>query len=240
MASDLDAILDRAQREKQGHLEFLGALVNKQVDGLKARSLERRIKQGNFPRNMNFDNFDWNFQPGLNVENLKNLKTLSFIGNHSPLLIFGKSGCGKSHIATSLGIEACHAGFRVKFFKIQELLSFLYATLADETTAETIEKLSRLDLLIIDHIGFIRKKEEYPSLLLDLICACQDRVSIIITSSISLEEWGKALGNPTIINDIVDRLFHHANIINIRPAKSYRTQGPHAPKIASTEIEKSS
>ena len=123
------------------------------------------------------------------------------------------------------------AGFRVTFYKLQELLALLYATLADDSTDDAIAKLSRLDLLIIDHIGFIRKKDEYASLLLDLICACQDRVSLVITTSISLEEWGAAFGNNAITNDIVDRLFHRAAVINIRPGRSYRTEGPNAPKL---------
>jgi len=158
MAQNLEAVLEKAQSEKQGHLEFLAELVDAQVDGFKNRSLERRLKQANLPRNMSFENFDWNFQPGLNVEQLKNLKTLNFISNHQSVLISGKTGCGKSHIASALGLVACEAGFRSKFYMLQELLAYLYSTLADETTVEAIEKLARLDLIIIDRIGFIRKK----------------------------------------------------------------------------------
>jgi DNA replication protein DnaC len=76
--------------------------------------------------------------------------------------------------------------------------------------------MARLDLLIIDRVGFIRKKDEYASLLLELISACQDRVSIITTSNISIEEWGQAFGSISITNDIVDRLFHKASILNVK------------------------
>jgi len=231
MAEALAPVLARAERDKNGHIEFLATLVEKQLQAARDRSLDRRIRMANFPPNMTFDNFDWGFQPGLNVEYLKNLKTLSFVTQHQPLLILGKTGTGKTHIATALGITACLAGCRVKFFKLQELMTHLYASLADDTTSETIARLARLDLLIIDHIGFIRAKPEYPSLLLDLVCACQDHVALIITSSISLEEWGQAFGNHTITHDIVDRLFHRAGVINIRPGKSYRTQGPEAPHL---------
>jgi DNA replication protein DnaC len=232
MAETLETCLAVAEREKQGHLEFFAQLVQKQLEAVQKRSLERRVKSANFPRNMTFDNFDWNFQPGLNIEQLKNLKELGFVINHQPLLIFGKSGCGKSHIAASLGIEACRSGFRVGYYKLQELLALLYATLADDSTDEVIGKLARLDVLIIDHVGYIRKKDEYASLLLDVVCSCQDRVSLIVTTSISLEEWGMAFGNNAITNDIVDRLFHRAIVINIRYARSYRTEGPNAPKIS--------
>lgn len=235
MAQALDDVIQKAEKEKAGHLEFLAMLVEVQTTAMKQRSLDRRISLANFPRNMTFDNYDWGFQPGLNVEQLKNLAALNFIANHHPLLILGKTGSGKTHIATALGIEACKADLRVGFYKFQELMSYLYSTLADDTTDEAVGKLARLDLLIIDHIGFVRKKDEYPSLLFDLICACQDRVSLIVTSGISLEDWGTAFGNNAITNDIVDRLFHHANVINIRKARSYRTEGPNAPPLAFTE-----
>lgn len=235
MANAMDDVLKKAEAEKAGHLAFLERLVEIQMNAVKNRSLERRINQANFPPNMTFDNFDWGFQPGLNVEQLKNLATLNFVANHHPLLILGKTGVGKTHIATALGVEACKAGLRARFFKLQELMNHLYATLADDTTDVAVAKLARLDLLIIDHIGFIRKKDEYPSLLLDLICTCQDRVSLIITSGISLEEWGTAFGNNAITNDIVDRLFHHANVINIREGVSYRMQGPNAPRLSLPE-----
>ncbi len=235
MAEALEAMMEKAEREKAGHLEFFASLVEIQLSAMRRRSLDRRISLANFPRNMTFDNFDWGFQPGLNVEQLKNLKALAFVANHHPLLILGKTGVGKTHIAAALGIEACKAGFRVQFYKLREVLSYLYTTLADDTTEEAVAKLARLDLLIIDHIGFIRKKDEYPSLLLDLVCACQDRVSLILTSGISLEEWGVAFGNNAITSDIVDRLFHHASVINIRQGRSYRTEGPNAPELSFPE-----
>jgi DNA replication protein DnaC len=230
MAEALEASLKKAYKEKQGTLQFIAELVQIQLEAVQKRSLELRINKAYFPPKMTFDNFDWSFQPGLNVEYLKDLQALGFIVNRQPLLILGKTGTGKTHIATSLGIKACEAGFRVRFYKLQELLAMLYATLADDTTDDIINKLTRLDLLIIDQLNYIRTKKEYPSLLLDLVSACHNRLALIVTTSISFEEWGDALGNPSITHAIVDRIFDHAGIINIRPGRSYRTEGPNAPK----------
>ena len=232
MAQALEEALEKAHQQKQGALQFLAELVQKQLEAVRKRSLERRIQMAQFPPQMTFDNFDWGFQPGLNVEYLKDLQELGFIVNRQPLLILGKTGTGKTHIATALGIKACEAGFKVQFHKLQQLLAMLYATLADDTTDEIIAKLTRQDLLIIDHFNYIRTKKEYPSLLLDLVSACHDRLALIVTTSISFEEWGDALGNPSITHAIVDRLFHRAGVINIRPGRSYRTEGPHAPKLS--------
>lgn len=235
MAETLDSALDRAEKQREGYLTFLFQLVSTQLKARELRSVERRIKKAGLNKNMTFETYDWNFQPSLNVEYLKDLAELSFIPEHHPVLILGKSGTGKTHLAHALGIRACENGYQVDCYKLQTLLDKLYATLADDTTDEAIGRLARLDILIIDRIGYIRTRPEYPSLLLDLISACQNRTSLIITSSISFTEWGQAIGSPSIVNAIVDRIFHKARLINITPGKSYRTQGPEAPDLQQTD-----
>ncbi|MGM0665547.1 MAG: IS21-like element helper ATPase IstB [Thermodesulfobacteriota bacterium] len=229
MAEALDAALENAH--DKSHLQVISQLVEIQLAAVKSRSVKRRIQKAGLPQNMTFDNFDWNFQPDLNTEQLRNLKDLSFVLNRQPLIIIAKTGAGKSHIAAALGIKACQAGFKVQLESFQGLLAKLYATLADDSTDEMISRLARLDLLIIDHVNHIRTKPEYPSLLLDLVSTCHEKLSFIITTSISFEEWAEALGNASITHAIIDRLMHRAHVINIRNALSYRTQGPHAPQV---------
>jgi len=235
MAESLDTGLSNAEQNQYGYLQFLDELLESQVLGRQQRSLQRRIKKAGIPEGMNFENWDWNFQPGLNVEYLKDLQELGFVRNKQPLLILGKNGCGKTHIAAALGLRACELEFRVAFYRLQDILSLLYSGLADDTTDEILMRMARLDLLILDNVSYIRTKDEYPTLLLDLIRACQDKVSLIVTTDISLEEWGTALGNPSVIHAVLDRLFHRAEILNIRHAISYRSLGPHAPHISSSE-----
>lgn len=239
MADILENAMEEAHQKKHGRIQFLDQLVQHQRRAVAQRSLDRRIQKAKFPRKMTFEHFDWGFQPGLNVEYLKDLMQLDFVANQQTVLILGKTGTGKTHIATALGIKACEAGYRVLFFKLQNLLSLLYATLADDTTDEVIAGIARSHLLIIDHVDFIRTRADYPSLLLDLVSVCHQRVSMIFTTGISFEQWGEALGNPSITHAIVDRIFHHAKVINIRPGRSYRTEGPHAPKLEQTQEPKS-
>lgn len=231
MSEALDLCLKEAEQERCGYLSFLSTLLSHQIKGRSQRSIERRIKKAGLIPCLNFETFDWNFQPALNVEYVKDLAQLDFVANYQPLLILGKSGSGKSHLANAFGIRACEAGYKVAFYTLQSLLKKLYATLADNTTDEIISLLMRVDLLIIDALGFIRSKPEYPSLFLDLVRATQQRTALILTSHISFQEWGELIGNLSIANAIVDRLFYKASLININPALSYRTEGPHAPKI---------
>lgn len=229
MVDVLDTVIEHAH--EQSHLQFLSQLVHHQLAAVNNRSLDRRVKKAQFPHTMRFDTFDWNFQPGLNIEQLKNLQDLSFVANPHPVIILGKTGTGKTHIATALGITACEQGLHVQFYTLQNLLNRLYATLADDTTDDLIASLLRLDLLIIDHAENILTKPEYPTLLLGLVNACQDKLAIIFTSGISFEEWAQTLGNPSITHAIIDRLMYRAEVINIRHGISYRAQGPYAPHI---------
>lgn len=231
MAEYLDEALVKAHDEQTGHLAFLADILDRQLAARRQRSLDRRLKVAAFPSGMTFDTFDFAFQPSLNVEYLKDLMTLTFVAERRPLLILAKSGAGKTHIAAALGILACQADFKVQFHTLQSLLLKLYTSLADDTVDEVITVLSGLDLLIIDNIGNLRTKPDYPSLLLDLITACQGRTSIIVTSSIGFDDWAGVLGNTSITNAIMDRLLHQARIININPGKSYRTEGPGAPVL---------
>lgn len=230
MAAALEEALEKAGKNQEGYLEFFAGLVKRQVNAVNARSLERRMKKAGFPEILTFDTFDWNFQPGLNVEYAKDLARLGFVENRKPLLILGKTGTGKTHLATAFGINACEAGYRVAFYTAQNLLRQLHLTLTHDTTFELISKLVCLDLLIIDALGFIRPRPEYAALLFDLVNACRNRVALIVTSNISFEEWGQLMGNPSITNAIVDRLFDRSCMINIRPGRSYRTQSLDPPK----------
>ena len=238
MAEVLNSALLDAEKERQGYLAFLDRLISQQVEAVDCRSVQRRIKRASLYKEMTLDRFDWNFQPELNVPQVKDLAGLHFIEKHQPVLIFGKTGTGKTHLATGFGIQACGLGYRVGFYKFHQLLNKLYASLADDTTDEMIVRISRLDLLIIDEVREIRVKPEYPSLFIDLVNACHGCVSIVITSNISIQDWGNALGNPSITNAIVDRLFHNASVINITQGRSYRTQGPCAPEIISDGLDK--
>ena len=124
---------------------------------------------------------------------------------------------------------------KYSFIHCKKLLAILYTSLADDTTDEVIAKLSRLDLLIIDNIGNIRSKNDYPSLLLDLVSSCHGDTTFLVTSGISLEEWGSVLGNTSITNAIIDRLLHRAGVINFHHGRSYRTEGPDSPNMTTAE-----
>ena len=229
MLEGLDEALEEAQTLQQGYATFLAALVKKQLIAVTEAAAERRRRLAHFPETRTFDTFDWTFQPGLNIQLVKDLQTLDFIRQGRPVLLFGKPGTGKSHISLSYGHLAVLAGYTVRFFDSAKLLNELYASLADGSTDRLVARLARLDLLIIDDLRDVPPKAEYASLIYDLVNARHGNKATLVSSNISVKKWGKALGNTTLTGSLVDRLMDRAHVINIKRGKSYRTHGPEAP-----------
>jgi DNA replication protein DnaC len=231
MLDVLDESLEKAQKLSQGYVVFLAQLVEQELCERLDRKMKWRIKEAKFPELKTIDNFDFTFQPSISAEQVKDLHELHFIDEARPVLILGKPGTGKSHIAISLGIKACQCAYSVRFFSAQKLVKTLYASLADESTDRLLTKLARTDLLIIDDLGYMRCSSEHATLFFELICSRYEKKACIITSNISMKEWGKSLGDEVLTSAVIDRLMHRAIVINIKKGKSYRSEGPEAPSI---------
>jgi DNA replication protein DnaC len=232
MLEHLEPALDKAQKLSQGYVAFLAELVEAELTARLDRKIAWRIKEAQFPEIKTLDSFDFRFQPSISVEQVKDLHQLHFIDQARPLLILGKPGTGKSHLAISLGITACHHQYSVRFFTAQKLAKLLYASLADESTDRLLTKLARTDLLIIDDLGYMRCGPEHATLFFELICSRYEKKACIITSNISMKEWGASMGDEILTAAVIDRLMHRASIINIKKGKSYRSEGPEAPCLS--------
>jgi DNA replication protein DnaC len=120
-------------------------------------------------------------------------------------------------------------GYKVGFFACSRLLEMLYASLPDASTDKLVRRLASLDLLILDDLRPVVPKAEYASLLYEVIDARHGRKSTMLSSNLSVDAWGKALGDKTLTASIVDRLMERASILNIKRGRSYRSEGPDAP-----------
>lgn len=232
MLACLDDALDEAARLEQGYATFLANLVGREVLARGDATAERRMKAAGFPETKTFDAFDWSFQPGLNVQQAKDLMNLQFIRDGRPVLLMGRPGTGKTHLSVAYGVLAAQRGYTVRFYTAQRLLAELYASLADDTAPRLIARLARVDLLIIDDLRHIPPRAEYASLFFDLVEARYQRRPILLSSNIGVRQWGQVLGNPVLTASLVDRLMDRAHVINIKHGRSYRTEGPQAPPEA--------
>ncbi len=141
---------------------------------------------------------------------------------HNPnLAIIGPAGTGKSHTLIGLGIAAIHAGHKARYFTAADLVETLYRGLADNTVGKIIESLLRVDLIILDELGFAPLDDTATQLLFRLVAGAYERRSLAIASHWPFEQWGRFLPEQTTAVSILDRLLHHATVV-ITDGQSYR------------------
>ena len=170
--------------------------------------------------------FDFSFQPSLDRNRIMALATLDFVDKHEVVHLIGQSGTsqsgtGKSHLAIALGVEAIRAGRSVYFSPLADLIDSLARADREGRLRERIRYLCRTQLLIIDEIGYLTLGAAAGNLLFQLVNARYERGAMILTSNRGFSEWGQLFGDPVIATALLDRLLHHAVVVQIE-GSSYR------------------
>ena len=187
------------------------------------RAMNACVKVANFPFLKTFDDFNFGFQPSINKDQLLNFKYLKFIENKENIIFIGSPGVGKTHLATSIGIEAAKARFSTYFISCSDLLLQLKRAHLENRLNQRIKFFAKYKLLIIDEVGYLPLDIESSNLIFQLIAKRYEKNSTIVTTNKPLSRWGEIFGDPVLANAILDRLLHHSNIINI-VGRSYRTK----------------
>lgn len=141
------------------------------------------------------------------------IKQAEFMNRTENLILYGKNGSGKSHMATAIGIEACMKGKKVKFFKTSALVNELIAAKRKGTLLLMLKKLSQIDLLICDEWGYIPFEAEGSQLLFQVIADCYEKRSLIITTNIEFSKWNGIFYDDKLTTALIDRLVHHSHLL---------------------------
>ena len=215
MAAELDAELERAEREATPAPELIYRLLSAEAASQRERSLAYRLKQAHLPWDWTLDTFPFDEQPSLNKGQIKTLAGLDFLSRANNIVLTGKTGTGKTGIAIGILREACLNGYRGRFYDAQDLLDELYASLADRSTSRLLKRLSRLQPLIIDKVDNLNVKPEQANAFFRLIDQRYNRVSTIITTSLDLADWYELFEKKHLVDALLDRLRHRCITINI-------------------------
>ncbi len=221
MAEMLDSYAKQAASSSMSYVDFLGGLVSEEVIRKDQRSVQNRIKSARFPVLRSLDDFDYSFQPSIDKKKVGELSNLRFIDNKENILFLGPSGVGKTHLATGLGVRACESGYKVLFTTLNDMVSVLMASMADNSFPSKLRQFVQPSLLIIDEVGYLPVSKEGANFLFQVVAKRYETGSIILTSNKSFADWGEVLGDSVIASAILDRLLHHSTVFNIR-GDSYR------------------
>ena len=165
--------------------------------------------------------YDFSFQPSLDKARIQALAELNFVARCEIVHLLGPPGTGKSHLASALGLEAVKAGKSVSFITLADLIGALAKAEREGSLRERIRFYCRPSLLIVDEIGYLPVIPGGGNLFFQLVNARYEKGAMILTSNRGFAEWGEIFGSPVVATALLDRLLHHAIVIQI-DGSSYR------------------
>jgi DNA replication protein DnaC len=217
----LDATVRRLERGEVTALEAIDALLAEEFTLRENRRVKTALVMARLSAIKTLAGFDFSFQPSLDKNRIMALAELSFIDRAEVLHLVGPPGTGKSHLSLALGVEAVKAGRSVYFSTLADLVGALAKAEREGALREKIRFFCRFALLIVDEIGYLPVIPGGGNLFFQLVNARYEKGAMILTSNRGFAEWGEVFGDPVVATALLDRLLHHAIVIQIE-GSSYR------------------
>ena len=212
----------RADKEGWPAARFLAAIAEHELAERDRRRIERHLAEARLPPGKSLDCFDFEAVPMVSKAQVMAMASgEAWLATGANLLLFGPPGGGKSHLAAAIGLALVENGWKVLFTRTTDLVQKLQVARRDLALEATIAKLDRFDLLVLDDLAYVTKDQAETSVLFELISARYERRSMLITANQPFGEWGKVFPDPAMTPAAVDRLVHHATILEMN-VESYR------------------
>lgn len=221
LAESAEQLVERAEAEQMGYLEFLDVALEEEVGLREARRFRNALKLSGLPHHKGLDEFDFAFQPELDARKVKDLATLSFVERRANVCLLGPPGVGKTMLAVGLSIAACQAGYSVYFTTADDMVRNLKEAEAGGRFARKLQTYLKPAVLVLDEVGYLPLSRAEGNMVFQLVSRRYERGSIILTSNKTFSEMGQVFGDEVLATAILDRLLHHAEVLSIK-GPSYR------------------
>ncbi|MGC1458625.1 MAG: IS21-like element helper ATPase IstB [Steroidobacteraceae bacterium] len=214
----LDRELTRAEKQGATVREVLARLLREEYLYRREQSMKYRIDRADLPERLTLETFPFDQQPGVNRTQIRQLAELDFIARAANVVFIGDTAVGKTGLATGILIKALENGYRGLFVKAQDLFDEMYASLADRSSRRFVNRLLRIDVLLIDELGYLNLRPEQCNIFFKLMEERYRRKSTIITTNLDYEQWYEFLGQKSMVDALLSRLRHHCTTVRIAGA----------------------
>ena len=218
---EYEKLAAEAAREGFDHVRFLLRLVELELIDRERRMVERRIRAARFPAVKSFDTFDFTAIPSLNKPLTLELARREYVVARDNVIALGDSGTGKTHVSLALGLAACQRGLSVAFHAAAGLVHQLMEARDEKRLLRLQSQLAAVKLLIVDELGYVPLSQTGAELLFEAFSQRHEHGATIVTLNLPFEEWTSVFGNQRLTGALLDRLTHHAHILELN-GESYR------------------
>jgi DNA replication protein DnaC len=218
-----ERLISEALALNQGYEEFLDHLLSLELEQRKNNRIQTLIRQSKIPQKVTFDDYlDSHLSPKLRKQ-IKELQQLKFIERKENLILLGNPGVGKTHLATTIGMEACLSGRSVLFTNIPNLVVELKEAMSANQLTYYKRRFSKYDLVILDELGYVSFDQVGSEILFNLLSNRTSVGSMIITTNLSFDRWEETFKDPMLTAAIVDRIAQRAHVLDLS-GKSFRVE----------------
>ncbi|RBP05322.1 DNA replication protein DnaC [Rossellomorea aquimaris] len=198
--------------EEKDPQKYLLSLFEKEVQNREERKINLLLIQAQLPKTGE-QPFQWqHIQIPQGIDREAVLKG-NFIQERENLILYGGVGTGKTYLATLISLNAIHTyGSKVRFYTVAALVNKLIDANQNGTLTKIMKQIEKLDLLVLDELGYIPLNKEGAELLFQVISMCYENKSIIITTSLQFGQWNHVFGDPILTEAVIDRLIHHSHL----------------------------
>ena len=207
--------IEKSLQNNISYREFLYNLLKIEEEGKFNRLKERNLKAAKFENFKTIDDFNFDYPETNILSKIKNLEDLSFVDKGENVVFIGPPGVGKSHLSTALGIKACEKGKKVLFINANDLMDELFVDISMGRLKQKFKKLAKIDLLIIDEMGYLKMDKERESIFFQLVRQRYEKKSLIITTNLPFNKWDQIFSSTAAATAVLDRLLHHCHVISI-------------------------